>query len=152
MVVEVSFLQAATDIDGFESAVQIAVYSALVANVDLDLLVNGRIYDAQPLTLGSQALTFPYVTIGEDTHADWSTDTESGDDATITIHTWSRYNGRKEIKEIQGLIYSALHRASLTLSGYALVSIDWISSDSVIDVAGETRHGVQTFRLLLDKL
>lgn len=151
MAIEVSQLQAATGLDGFESAVQIAVYNALVANVDLAILVGTRIYDAQPRTLGNPALQFPYVTIGEDTHADWSTDTENGDDATITIHTWSRYNGRKEEKEIQGLIYAALHRAALNVSNYALVSIDWISSDSLIDADGETRHGVQTFRLLLDK-
>ena len=126
------------------------MYAALTGSAGLMALVKG-IYDAQPRTLGSSALEFPYVTIGEDTHNDWSTDTESGDDATITVHTWSRYNGRKEEKAIQAEIYAALHRATLTVTGYALVSCDWISSDSLIDADGETRHGVQTFRLLLDQ-
>lgn len=134
----------------FELAIQGAVYSALTGNAALVAAVKG-IYDAQPRTLGASALEFPYVTIGEDTHADWSTDTESGDDATITVHTWSRYNGRKEEKTIQGLIYAALHRAALTVSGYALVSCDWIASDSLIDADGETRHGVQTFRVIVDQ-
>lgn len=137
---------------GFELAIQGAVYAALTGSAALTALVRG-VYDAQPRPLtGSDTLQFPYITIGEDTHTDWSTDTESGDDATITIHTWSRYNGRKELKEIQGLIYGALHRRSFDVAGYALVSCDWISSDSLIDADGETRHGVQTFRLLLDTL
>lgn len=136
---------------GFELAIQGAVYAALSGHAPLTALVRG-VYDAQPRPLtGSDALQFPYVTIGEDTNNDWSTDTESGDDATITVHTWSRYNGRKEEKAIQAEIYAALHRATLTVTGYALVSCDWISSDSLIDADGETRHGVQTFRLLLDQ-
>lgn len=135
----------------FELAIQGAVYSALTGSAALVAAVKG-IYDAQPRPLtGAAALEFPYVTIGEDTHADWSTDTESGDDATITVHTWSRYNGRKQEKEIQGLIYTALHRAALTVTGYALVSCDFLTSDSLIDADGETRHGVQTFRILVDK-
>lgn len=136
---------------GFELAIQGAVYAALTGSSALMALVEG-VYDAQPRPLtGEAALQFPYVTIGEDTHADWSTDTESGDDATLTIHTWSRYNGRAEEKAIQAAIYGALHRAALTVSGHALVSCDWISSASMIDADGETRHGVQTFRILLDQ-
>jgi hypothetical protein len=136
---------------GFELAIQAAVYGALTGSSALMALVRG-VYDAQPRPLtGSDALQFPYVTIGEDTHADWSTDTESGDDATITVHTWSRYNGRKEEKTIQAAIYAALHRAALAVSGYALVSCDWISSTSMIDADGETRHGVQTFRIIVDQ-
>ena len=137
---------------GFELAVQGAVYAALTAHAPLTALVRG-IYDAQPRPLtGSDALQFPYVTIGEDTANDWSTDTASGADATITVHTWSRYRGRKEVKEIQAEIYAALHRQALTVAGYAFVSCDWISSDSLIDADGETRHGVQTFRLLVEKV
>ncbi len=136
---------------GFELAVQGAIYGALSTNAELLALVKG-VYDAQPRPLtGSDALQFPYVTIGEDTHSDWSTDTESGDSATITVHTWSRYNGRKEEKTIQSAIYAALHRQALTVAGYALVSIDWVSSDSLIDADGETRHGVQTFRIILEQ-
>lgn len=136
----------------FELAIQGAVYAALTADASLMALVQG-VYDAQPRPLtGSDALRFPYVTIGEDTHADWSTDTELGDDATITVHTWTRYAGRKQEKEIQAAIYAALNRHPLTMpAGIALVSVDWVGSDSLIDADGETRHGVQTFRLLVER-
>ncbi len=136
---------------GFSLAIQAAVYGALTGNAALMALVQG-VYDAQPRPLtGSDALQFPYVTIGEDTLNDWSTDTESGADCTITIHTWSRYEGRAELKSLQAAIYDALHRQALTVSGYALVSADWINSDSMTDADGETRHGVQTFRILLER-
>ena len=136
---------------GFELAIQGAVYAALTGNTALMALVRG-VYDAQPRPLtGSDVLQFPYVTVGEDTHTDWSTDTESGDDATITIHTWTRYSGRKQEKEIKAAIYGALHRQALAVPGYALVSCDWIGSDSLIDADGETRHGVQTFRIVIDQ-
>jgi hypothetical protein len=136
---------------GFTLSLQGAIYSALTGNTALMALVQG-VYDAQPRPLtGDDALLFPYVTIGDDTLNDWSTDTESGADATITIHTWSRYKGRKEEKTIQAAIYDALHRQALTVSGYALVSVDWINSDSMTDADGETRHGVQTFRMILDQ-
>jgi hypothetical protein len=136
---------------GFSLAIQAAVYGALTGNAALMALVQG-VYDAQPRPLtGDDALLFPYVTIGDDTLSDWSTDTESGADATITIHTWSRYKGRKEEKTIQAAIYAALHRQALTVSGYAMVSVDWINSDSMTDADGETRHGVQTFRMILDQ-
>jgi hypothetical protein len=136
---------------GYELAIQGAVYTALTGSAALMALVRG-VYDAQPRPLtGSDALQFPFVTIGEDTHTDWSTDTERGDSATITVHTWTRYTGRKQEKEIQAAIFAALDRQALSVTGHALVSVDWIGSDSLTDADGETRHGVQTFRIIVEQ-
>lgn len=135
----------------FGLAVQGAVYATLTAHAPLMSIVQG-VYDAHPRdAAGSDDLLFPYVTIGEDTLNDWSTDTESGADVTITIHTWTRYTGRRLEKQIQAAIYDALHRRAFDVAGYALVACDWLSSDSLIDADGETRHGVQAFRILLDQ-
>lgn len=86
----------------FETALQSAIYSALNGDVVLSGLVVG-VYDdvPQPADAGESS-QFPYVSIGEAVHTEWDTDTSLGDDITITIHTWSRYAGRKEVKEIQG--------------------------------------------------
>lgn len=86
----------------FETALQTAIYGILIADTALSGLVKG-VYDdvPQPDDTGD-AGAFPYVTIGETVHTAWDTDTSRGDDASITIHIWSRYPGRKEIKQIQG--------------------------------------------------
>jgi len=135
----------------YESAVQDSVYDALKANSALSAAVVG-VYDAVPQAADSgSGSAFPYVTIGEDTAIEWDTDTELGADLTITIHTWSRYRGRKETKQIQGLIYGILHRANLSISGYHLVGVDWLQSESFMDTDGLTRHGVQTFRITIEE-
>lgn len=135
----------------FESAIQTAVYGALNADSTLLAAVTG-VYDDVPQAIDpGAAANFPYITIGEDTHAEWDTDTSLGDDATITIHVWSRGRGRKETKDIQALIYGLLHRANLAVTGYNLVGVDWIQSQSFMDADGLTRHGVQTFRITIEE-
>jgi hypothetical protein len=91
------------------------------------------------------------VTVGDDTTLDWDTDTSLGKEATITIHTWSRYRGRTELKQIQGLVYNALHLVNLNVVGYDTVQCLSEFSETFLDPDGLTRHGVQRFRLIIDK-
>lgn len=128
-----------------ELAVQGAVIEALKADAALTAMVTG-IYDNVP-----QGTEFPYVTIGEDSHAEWDTNTTLGSDASIVVHTWSRDRGRAETKRIQGAIYDVLHRANLTRAGFRFDSCDFVTSQSFLDSDGLTRHGVSTFRILLEK-
>lgn len=135
-----------------ELAVQDAVLDALSSDPAVSGLVVG-VYDSVPQVPDSgAALDFPYIAVGEDTAQEWDTDTEVGGDFTITIHSWSRHRGRAEIKQIQGAVYAALHRATLAVAGYAFVSCDFQQSDSIVDTDEITRHGVQTFRVLIDQL
>ena len=136
---------------GYETEIQAAIYSALSGDSTLMASVTG-VYDDVPQSGDpGDGSAFPYITIGEASHLEWDTDTELGADVTVTIHVWSRHRGRKEVKEIQGHIYRLLHRASLIISGYNLVGVDWIQSDSFMDADGLTRHGVQTFRITIEE-
>jgi len=126
----------------FETVVQSAVYSKLSTDLAYD------IYDEVP----QETSTFPYLTIGEDVHTTIDTDTELMNQVSITVHTWSRYSGRAQTKQIQGLIYDSLHRASLSYSGYNFINIAQVSSESLLDSDGLTRHGIQTFNLLIEEL
>jgi len=129
----------------FEIAIQTVVYQTLTAYAPLMSVVEAVRDEVDEFQ------DFPYVTIGESIHNEWDTDNTLGDDTSITVHVWSRHKGKKETKTIQGEIYNALHRASASYGGYDIISIDWQDSQSFIDQDGETRHGVQTFRILIDK-
>jgi hypothetical protein len=143
-----------------ESEIQKAIYSELIEDSALATLLAKNandsslpaIYDAvpQPKDAGSD-IPFPYVVIGDDTLIDWDTDTSVGKEATITIHSWSRYRGRIEVKNIQGAIYDALHLSQLNVDGYDTVLCFSEYSESILDPDGLTRHGVQRFRLIIDK-
>lgn len=128
----------------FELAVQSALYRALTVGDPLPEEVTG-VFDDVPQDYES----FPYVTIGEAQHAEWGTHTESGQIVTCVIHTWSRQPGRAETKLIQGAIYDALHRATLTDPGAEFIDCQFLMSESFLDPDGLTRHGVQQFKILL---
>lgn len=88
---------------------------------------------------------FPYVVIGEDTVTDWSTVDRDGEEIDTTIHVWSRYDGRKEIKELMGKVKTALHEQRLTVAGQHLVSLRFAFETSFVEPDGKTRHGVIRF-------
>lgn len=131
---------------GFDVVVQTAVFEKLNNDVPLNALVVG-VFDSVP-----ENTEYPYVTVGEDVQNEWDTVDSLGTDCTITIHTWSQGRGRKETKEIQGKIYDALHRAELSYSGYQFVLVDFLNSQSFVDADGLTRHGVQTFRVIIERV
>lgn len=131
----------------FETAVQSAIYAKLILNADI-ISEAIPVYDAVPQGDNS----FPYVTVGEDSHAAFDTDSENINIASIVVHSWSRYRGRAEIKKIQGYIYESLHRSSLTYAGFKFVNIMQSGSESFFDSDGLTRHGAQTFTLIIEEI
>ena len=119
--------------------VQKAIRDKLVAHSPL----GAAVYDHVP-----QDAAFPYIQIGDDTAIDDGGKDFEGQEITCTIHTWSRYPGKKECKTIQGEIYTALHDATLTISSGVVVQIRCEFEQSFTDPDGETRHGVQRFRAI----
>jgi len=133
----------------FASPLQQAVFNRLTS-----VGISANVYDDAPdLPAGMPYDSFPYVTIGEDTILPWSADDFVGADATIYIHIWSRYAGKKEIKEIMAEIDDALNRqsASLSASGFRFVDclFEFASIGDRSD--GETRHGVLRYRVTITK-
>ncbi len=132
-----------------ESALQEAIHTALSADAPLVAAVAG-IYDDRPQVVDSSSVAaFPVVTHGDNIITQWPTDDWSGGSALVRVHVWSRYPGRKEAKDIVGLIRAALDRAALTITGYTALSLDFEQSFVDVDPDGETRHGVIEFRALI---
>ncbi|HKJ73635.1 MAG TPA: DUF3168 domain-containing protein [Alphaproteobacteria bacterium] len=121
-------------------ALQKAVFDALTGSADLMAMVSG-VYDHVPADTA-----FPYVTIGETTVADWSSKTFDGQEHSLTLHVWSRARGRKETKEIFGLVYAALNGAPLSVAGQQLVDLRFDFAQTLLDTDGLTFHGVQRYR------
>jgi hypothetical protein len=133
----------------FFNPLQLAVYNRLVA-----AMPTRRIYDSPPNQPdGMPDSSFPYVVIGDDTLAPFDTDDAVGTSATVTIHVWSRYNGRKEVKTILGQLYSALNRQAPALSaaGYYFIDSLYEFGDIIEEADGKTRHGVCRFRITMEK-
>jgi hypothetical protein len=112
----------------------------------LDAALTQQVYDYVP-----QGAAFPYVRIGNDTLVPFDTDEDFGDDITVMIHVYSQYRGSKEVQSIQKLIYNALNRSTLTVTGFHVLGVDQIYCDIIEEGDGLTRHGLQRFRVLMEK-
>ena len=127
---------------------QQAVFAALSGDAALQTLIGNpaRVYDHVP-----QDSPFPYVVVGEATTRPFDTKTEDGMEQTLTIHSWSRYRGFSETKQIMGAIVDALDQQALSVTGHELVLLRFEFSDSFLDEDGLTRHGVQRIRALTEE-
>jgi hypothetical protein len=96
------------------------------------------------------AVPFPYVAIGDETDVPWDTDDSVGREATITIHTLSRYKGKKQAQNIMGAIKAALHQHALAVAGQVTVLCYWEYAEIFTEPDGVTRHGVQRFRIITE--
>jgi hypothetical protein len=74
--------------------------------------------------------------------------TKKGSDFTLVVHTFSRYRGSKETKEIMSLIYDVLHESNLVVAG-ASNNMRFEFSDIIKESDGLTTHGVQRFRIFV---
>jgi hypothetical protein len=121
-----------------------AVYTALTGDATLTALVGTRVFNHVP-----QETAFPYVVIGETTLVPFDSKTTEGAEVVLTIHSWSRYRGSKEILDIQKAVVDVLDKASLTVTGHSLVQLRVAFADNFEDPGDDkTRHGVQRFRAL----
>lgn len=129
----------------------VALFGILSGDAALAGMVTG-IYEHVPQPDDSSA-GMPYIVLGDYTFTPFDDDTSTGLDVTITIHIWSRYAGNREIDMISGRIYELLHRAedSITLSSGRVFGVDLDRSEApLIESDGETRHGIEVYRILVD--
>jgi len=139
-----------------EAAIQVAILTRLRAFSGLtDLLAAGAasITDYKPQSgTPEDDGPFPYVTIGDDEHLPWDTDTSDGLESDLRIHVWSRIRSRMPVKLIQAQVKAALQHHDLFIGGGAVSVLLYFDGSNVTpDPDGKTHHGIQTFRLLTDE-
>jgi len=123
-------------------ALQRAVYQKLSSAAALKTYLGdpARIYDAAPADAN-----IPYILIGESKASDWK-GVDGGVEHELRLHVFSRYAGRREIKDIMSAVYDALHEIELTLDGHQLINIRFVFSDALRRQDSDIYHGVMRFR------
>lgn len=127
-------------------ALQKAVYETLLADQALKALIGDppRVFDAPP-----KNGPFPFVAFGDARETKIpGADALVEHDLRINVH--SRYEGRREAKEIVTAIVSVLDDAPLVLDGYALVSLRATFSDIVHRQETDAHQGVIRFRAVTE--
>jgi hypothetical protein len=128
------------------AALRGAIHDALTADGALTALLGGaKIYDEPP-----RAASFPYVTIGEARIADFSTDSDSGEEHQLTLHAWSRQGGHREAHMIAGALLQALDDAPLALADHRLVNLRFSVADIRREADGRTYHALVRFRAVTE--
>lgn len=127
-------------------AFQTALFSALNSDSNLTSTLGASIFDDVPDT---QAVTFPYVQIGEDNTLDYSTKDLTGSETVVTIHVWSRYRGSKETKQIMDRVHTLLHDSNLSVTGHNFINMRMEFGEVRRDPDGITRHGIMRFRAIM---
>jgi len=119
-----------------------AIMTRLSTDATLTTTLGAAVYDRVP-----DSAAFPYVVIGDDTEAPNDTMSVTGRDLTVTIHSWSQYPGKKQVKEIASRIDVLLDRWKPTVTGWNTVHMLHEFFESFTDPDGVTRHGVSRYRV-----
>ncbi len=126
-------------------ATQQAVFNALSASTDLQNFLGSppRLYDHVP-----QGDVFPFAVYSTTHIAPYDTKTEIGFEQTIEIDIFSRYRGSKEARDILQAVYNALHRATLSISGFVLIACEFHSAEILLENDGLTTRANARFTVL----
>lgn len=125
----------------FQSVVSINIYSALNG------VISAPVYSNVP-----QDTDFPYVVIGQVNHAEDDTDSTTARECTYTLHVWSDQHSLAETELIQGEIFDNLHLLKFAEIGYTFTENYELSTEAFTDSDGQTKHGVSTFKLTIQKV
>lgn len=121
-----------------------AIVTALKSAGALPVVVNGRVYDEIPT-----APVFPYVSLGDGQVLPDKAACIDGVEVFLQIDVWSRKVGYVECKTIGKAVVAKLDDQPLTVAGFDVIVFEIQDIRYLRDPDGLTRHGVITFRSLI---
>lgn len=127
---------------GVASALQTAVFQALSADIELDALVTGAIYDALP----AGSLPALYVILGSEDVKDASDQTGGGALHEFTVSVVTESAGFASAKAAAAAVSDALVDADLTLARGTLVSLNFYKAKAARVGTGDMRQINLIFR------
>ena len=121
------------------SALQTAVFTALSAAPPIGAAVYDRVPENAP---------YPQIEILGGISNAWKFAAVRGEQVTVEIHVWSRYDGYKEARALLATIRDRIDEIDLALNGVGLVDIQFLNEDLMLDVDNMTRHGILRFNAI----
>jgi len=117
-----------------------AVHGALSANAHMQLILGNppRLYDSAP-----EDPVFPYLTYGQMRSVDIGGDETELISHQMTLHVWSRYEGRAEVFTSLNYVAEALNIAAFNgVLDISIVNANPIYVDVLRAPDGRTMHGL----------
>lgn len=123
-----------------------AIISKLKADENLAAVVGTRVYgEVQP-----DPVTWPFVRYGLPNDTAFRADGWSGKDHSVTLHSFAKGRGSREVNHLNGLISDALDEIELDISAVAGVVSLQLENVQVIHDNAESSgyHGIISFRAI----
>lgn len=132
---------------GSISALQTALYDALVADAGVGALIGDRIYDGRP-----SDGTFPCITFGPIQALEDDADGITAQELIVQLDLWSRDNGRLgPVRDLMAAVRTALHETALALADpYAEAGMRVEAMRDLIDADGITAHGIVSLQVFVE--
>lgn len=128
---------------------QRAIVTRLKASADLQALIGNPIRLFEEVPPDPQ---FKYVTIGPVQRLPDLAECIDGAEMFLDFHVFSRSKGYPECKAVGSVLIEELHDASLTLAEHRCVLLHLSDERYFIEPDNQTKHGVITFRALVEPL
>jgi hypothetical protein len=129
---------------------QKAVHATLAADPAVAALVAGRIWDAPPPLAGEAAPEGLYLTLGDESAEDWSTQTDRGAAHEIRIAVNAPREGFAEAKQAAAAVCDALLGAELAPERGHVVCLGFVSAETRREQDGRMRRILLRFRALVE--
>jgi hypothetical protein len=148
---------------------QQALYQTLISDSELTKELTGGIFDSF-LPVGENQIMAdddliqldaaieltdenrtPYLVLGDDTVADYSSKTFHGEEITHTMHIWSDYGGKMEVKRLLDLTLRALTKEPITINEEFVID-DFKRDFMEVLPEGELFHGILRIRCKIKQL
>lgn len=125
------------------------IFSSIYTRLTSQLTDN--VYDHVPQDLASSE--YPYIRIDAVNPSDNGTDTETAFTASVQIVGFSQYEGTKELANLSGEVYDALHRWDMPdTATYGISGIRETFRNIAVQPDGLTRNSVQQYEILFELL
>lgn len=126
---------------------QTLIYDTLSAGLAINVFD-----DVPDMPAGMPEDSFPYVVIGQDYTNRFDTDSWNGDKVSVQLDVWSRYNGKKEAKEILASIYALLHKQNLSVAGFDIVDCLHVYSTIPDTGASNYVHAITRYEITITEV
>jgi hypothetical protein len=132
--------------------IQGAIVAVLKGDDVMRGLIGERVFDDVPRDpmSGDVTAAFPYISFGREQVVPVDVDCIPGSEIYIDLDIWSREEGFVEVKKIAWRMRKLLHDRDLGIEEAGLVSIAYDGRRLLRDPDGITRHGVVTFRAIVE--